>query len=62
MLSMLEARTRHHSKLLQLKGKLDIMMKQASSRVDAESVTEMAESEALLSTFKTFKNIYIALK
>ena len=45
--AMLEARTRHYSALLQLKGKLDIMTKQITAKPE-ELATAESEKEALL--------------
>merc|ERR1712142_241479 len=46
--AMLEARTKHYSALLQLKGKLDIMTKQISAKSDKGPVEDEQSKEALL--------------
>ena len=44
--AMLEARTKHYSALLQLKGKLDMMTKQISAKAAAAAVASSSDSAA----------------
>ncbi len=49
VLAMLETRTKHHSALLQLKGKLDIMTRQLTTRPEERAASvEEVNKEALL--------------
>ena len=48
--AMLEARTKHYGKLLQLKGKLDMMTRQISALPDDET-NLLPAKEALLGNF-----------
>lgn len=49
--AMLEARTKHYSSLLQLKGKLDIMTKQISAKAEATNASDGIGDESAVAKF-----------
>jgi len=49
--AMLEARTKHYSSLLQLKGKLDIMTKQISAKAEATNASDGIGDEPAVAKF-----------
>ena len=48
--SLIEARTRHYSMALQLKGKLDMMTRQILAKPESTDKDEITSREALLGT------------
>ena len=52
--SILEARTKHHAPIVQLKGKLNFLLKQLNTRPEETSNVD-ANKEALLGTTITIK-------
>ena len=49
--SLIEARTRHYSMALQLKGKLDMMTRQITAKPENTEKDEIVNREALLGKF-----------
>ena len=49
--SLIEARTRHYSMALQLKGKLDMMTRQITAKPENTEKDELVNREALLGKF-----------
>ena len=49
--SLIEARTRHYSVALQLKGKLDMMTRQITAKPENSEKDEVTKREALLGNF-----------
>ena len=49
--SLIEARTRHYSMALQLKGKLDMMTRQITAKPDSTEKEEVSNREALLGIY-----------
>ena len=52
--SLIEARTRHYSVALQLKGKLDMMTRQITAKPENSEKDEVTKREALLGNFAIF--------
>ena len=52
--SLIEARTRHYSMALQLKGKLDMMTRQITAKSESTDKDEITSREALLGKSKNY--------